>query len=165
MRRGDEETLLHELRAALVSSPMDPADEGVQRVRARAEAGRRLMELERRRGHAQRALLVAAALVCLLAFASGVVFATDIPTPVRAALHSAGLPVESPELVEARAVLHDLGVALGEQGPPEVIQESDARMLELVEQLDKEEQEVIVPVAHEVHLRAVEYLGNPPSGR
>lgn len=164
MRRGDEETLLHELRAALVSSSEEPADERVQRVRARAEAGKRLMDLERHRGRAQRAVLVAAALVCLLAFVSGVIFATDIPTPVRAALHSAGLPLESPELIEARAVLHDLGVALGEERSPEEVQQADARMLELVEQLDKNEQEAIVPVAHEVHLRAVEYLGNSSSG-
>ncbi|HZJ49887.1 MAG TPA: hypothetical protein VFF07_03300 [Actinomycetota bacterium] len=160
MRRGDEETLLHELRAALVSSSVEPADDRVQRVRARAEAGKRFMELERRRGRSQRAVLMAAALVCLLAFASGVVFATDIPTPLRAALHSAGLPVASPELIEARAVLHDLGVALGEERSPEEVQQADARMLELVEQLDKKEQEAIVPIAHEVHLRAVEYLGD-----
>jgi hypothetical protein len=165
MKRGDEETLLHELRAALVSSSLEPADERVQRVRARAEAGKRFMELERRRARAQRAVLGAAALVCLLAFASGVVFATDIPTPVRAALHSAGLPVASPELVEGRAVLHDLGVALGEQRPLEEVQQADARMRELLEQLDKEEQEAIMPVAHEVHLRAVEYLDNPSSGQ
>ncbi|MDQ3662121.1 MAG: hypothetical protein M3454_13905 [Actinomycetota bacterium] len=160
MRRGDEEALIHELRAALISDSVEPADENVQRVRARAEAGRRFIDLERRRSRAQRAVLVTAALVCFLAFATGVVFATDIPTPVRAALHSSGLPVESPELVEARAVLHDLGVALGEQHSPQEVQEADARMLELVEELDKEEQEAIVPVAHEVHLRAVEYLEN-----
>ena len=163
MSRGDE-PLLEELRNALASSSVEPPDGGIQRVRGRAEAGKRLVELERRRGRAQRVVLLAAALVCLLAFASGVVFATDIPAPVRATLHSAGLPVESPELIEARAVLHDLGVALGEERSPEEVQQADARMLELVEQLDKEEQEAIVPVAHEVHLRAVEYLESSPSG-
>jgi len=160
VRRDDEETLLRELRIALASSSLDPPDEGVERVRARAEAGKRLVDLERRRTRAQRGVLLAAALVCLLAFASGVVFATNVPAPVRAALHSAGLPVDSPELVEARAVLHDLGVALGEGRPPEEVRQADTRMLELVEQLDREEQEAIEPVAHEVHLRAEEYLGN-----
>jgi hypothetical protein len=165
MKRGDEETLLHELRAALVPSPLEPADEQVQRVRARAEAGKRFMELDRRRARAQRAVLGAAALVCLLAFASGVVFATDIPRPMRAALHSTGLPVASPELIEARAVLHELGVALGEQRPLEEVQQADAHMFELLEQLDKEERKAIAPVANEVHLRAMEYLDNPSSGQ
>ncbi len=160
MRRDDDETLLRELRTAIASSSFDPPEEGVQRVRARAEAGKRLVDLDRRRTRAQRIMLLAAALVCLLAFASGVVFATDVPAPVRAALHSAGLPVDSPDLVEARAVLHDLGVALGERRSPEEVQQTDTRMRELVEQLDKEEQEEIVPVAQEVHFRAVQYLGN-----
>jgi hypothetical protein len=158
VRRGDEETLIHELRAALVSSSVEPADERVQRVRARAEAGARFTELERRRGRAQTAVLAAAALVCLLAFVAGVVFAPDIPTPVRSALHAVGLPIESPELVEARTVLHDLGVALTEERPLEQVRAADARMLELIEQLDQEEQKVFVPVAREVHLRALEYL-------
>ena len=160
MRRDDDETLLRELRTAIASRSFDPPEEGVQRVRARAEAGKRLVDLDRRRTRAQRIMLLAAALVCLLAFASGVVFATDVPAPVRAALHSAGLPVDSPDLVEARAALHDLGVALGERRSPEEVQQTDARMLELVEQLDKEEQEEIVPVAQEVHMRALQYLGN-----
>jgi hypothetical protein len=159
VRRDDDETLLRELRTALASISFDPPDEGVQRVRARAEAGSRLVDLDRRRTRAQRIMLLAAGLVCLLAFASGVVFATDVPAPVRAALHSTGLPVESPELVEARAALHDLGVALGERRSPEEVQRTDALMLELVEQLDKEEQEEIEPVAQEVHFRALQYLG------
>ena len=160
MRRSDEKTLVHELRVSLASSSAKPADAQIERVRARAEAGKLLMELEQRRGRVQRSVVVTAALVCLLAFASGVVFATDIPTPLRAALHSAGLPVESPDLVEARALLHDLGVALGEGRSPEEVEQADARMLELVERLEGKEQEAIVPVAHEVHLRAVEYLSN-----
>ncbi len=160
MRRGDDETLLRELRTAIASSSVDPPDEGVHRVQARAEAGKRLVDLDRRRTRAQRIMLLAAALVCLLAFASGVVFATDVPAPVRAALHSAGLPVDSPELVEARAVLYDLGVALGEGRPPQEVQQTDERMIQLVEQLDKEEQEEIAPVAQEVHMRALQYLGN-----
>ena len=159
MRRDDDETLIRELRTAIASSTFDPPDEGVERVRARAEAGKRLVDLDRRRTRAQRIMLLAAALVCMLAFASGVVFATNVPAPVRATLHSAGLPVDSPELVEARAVLHDLGVALGEGRPPEEVRQADTRMLELVEQLDREEKQEIVPVAHEVHLRAVQYLG------
>ena len=160
MRRDDDETLLRELRTTLASISFDPPEEGVQRVRARAEAGKRLVDLDRRRTRAQRIMLLAAGLVCLLAFASGVVFATNVPAPVRSALHSAGLPVDSPDLVEARAALHDLGVALGERRSPEEVQQTDARMLELVEQLDKEEQEEIEPVAQEVHFRALQYLGN-----
>ena len=160
MRRDDDETLLRELRTAFASISFDPPEEGVQRVRARAEAGKRLVDLDRRRTRAQRVMLLAAGLVCLLAFASGVVFATDVPAPVRAALHSAGLPVESPDLLEAHAALRDLGVALGERRSPEEVQQTDARMLELVEQLDKEEQEEIEPVAQEVHFRALQYIGN-----
>jgi hypothetical protein len=158
VRRGDEEVLLDELRAALVSSSVEPADDRVQRVRARAEAGARFTELERRRGRAQKGMVAAAALVCLLAFGAGVVFAPDIPTPVRSALYGAGLPIDSPKLVEARSALHDLGVALGQERPAEQVQAADARMLELVEQLDQEERETLLPVARELHLRAQEYL-------
>ena len=56
-------------------------------------------------------------------------------------------------------MLLDLGVALGEGRPPEEVQQTDARLIQLVEQLDKEEQAEIVPVAQEIHMRALQYLG------
>ena len=100
---------------------------------------------------------VAAAL--LVGLVGGVVLGDDLPRPVRAAAHAIGLPVESPELVEARAELHALGRALA-AGDLQAIRVADAEMVALVRGLDADERARIEPVAHEVHLRAVEVLGD-----
>ncbi len=99
---------------------------------------------------------IAAALV--VGVLGGVILGDDLPRPLRAAAHAVGLPVDSPELVDARAELASLGRALA-AGDLEAIREADAQMVALVKGLDPDERARIEPVAHEVHLRAVEVLG------
>jgi len=68
-----------------------------------------------------------------------------------------GLPIASPELVDAQSALHDLGVALANEDV-DGVRSSDARMVELVGSLSEEEAAEVEPVAHEVHLRAEQFL-------
>lgn len=96
MSRQDKRALLAELAQALVPGSLQPSLEQVQRVRDRAEAGMPLVDLERRRHRLQRIIVVLAVLVCILAFLAGVVLAPSLPSPVRAALESVGLTLESP---------------------------------------------------------------------
>jgi hypothetical protein len=115
--------------------------------------------------HRQRwfiATAVAAAIA--IAFGCGAVLADVMPRPVRAAAHALGLPVDSPQLRDARDELHQLGLALA-AGDLDGIERADAEMVRLVRSLDPDEQAEIQPVAHEVHLRAVQVLtdaGRPP---
>ncbi len=122
------------------------------------EAASTVQAASRRVPRAALAVLgVAAAL--LVGLVGGVVLGDDLPRPVRAAAHAIGLPVDSPELVEARAELHALGRALA-AGDLQAIRVADAEMVALVRGLDADERARIEPVAHEVHLRAVEVLGD-----
>ncbi|MBA3429860.1 MAG: hypothetical protein H0U16_00015 [Actinobacteria bacterium] len=108
--------------------------------------------------------MAAAALIAVLcAFGAGVLAGESLPTQIREVAHSAGLPVDSVELVQARAALHDLGVALSRKDA-DAARQADEEMLGLVEQLDEDEQQEIVPVAHEVHLRAVRFLRGETTG-
>ena len=91
------------------------------------------------------------------AFLVGLVIADDMPRPVRAAAHAVGLPVDSNELVDAQAALDRLGRALA-VGDTDAVRTEDATMVRLVKSLDDDERARIEPVAHEVHLRAVQLL-------
>ncbi|HET9600606.1 MAG TPA: hypothetical protein VFP08_03415 [Acidimicrobiales bacterium] len=91
-------------------------------------------------------------------FAAGVLLADDLPRPVRGAAHAIGLPVESNELVDARAAQDRLGLALA-GGDAEAAREADAEMVRLVKALNADERAKVEPVAHEVHLRALELIG------
>jgi hypothetical protein len=84
----------------------------------------------------------------------------QMPDWMRATAHDVGLPIESPQLVEARAELERLGNALAQADRAEVAA-ADAEMVRLVKSLSAAERRKIEPVAHEVHLRAVEFLAQP----
>jgi hypothetical protein len=100
---------------------------------------------------------VAAALIAA-SFTAGVLLSDDLPRPIRGAAHTIGLPVESNQLVDARAALDRLGQALA-AGDMAAAREADATMVRLVKALDADERAKVEPVAHEVHLRAVELQG------
>ena len=161
--------LLDQLGKALAPPGREPAPERIAALRREvmtpparpSEAGREaastVQAASRRVPRAALAVLgVAAAL--LIGLLGGVALGDDLPRPVRAAAHAIGLPVDSPELVDARAELQALGRALA-AGDLEAIRVADAEMVALVRGLDADERARIEPVAHEVHLRAVEVLG------
>jgi len=154
---SDDERLLRRLEAALgAESEREPTIEEVALVRARAELGARSTNGRHRRARRAR-VLVAAVLVMGLVFGAGVLLSDELPRSVRAAAHDLGLPIASPELVDAQSALHELGVALANKDVEEV-RSSDARMVELVGSLSEEEAAEVEPVAHEVHLRAEQFL-------
>ena len=109
--------------------------------------------------HAASVTWAAAAAVAAAAFLAGLVIADDMPRPVRAAAHAVGLPVDSNELVDAQAALDRLGRALA-AGDTDAVRAEDATMVRLVKSLDDDERDRIEPVAHEVHLRAVQLLAD-----
>lgn len=165
---NDDELLAGLGRALESSAQPTPAQRaGVRSMaegrRSRAPAGWVPPRVSRRF-----ALAIAAIAVFVVAFGAGVVFQDDLPRPVRVAARAIGLPLESPELVEARELMLRLGELVGstERGErtvatPMVLDEMesvDARMLVLVGKLDAGEKAKLVPVAHEVHLRAVQVL-------
>ena len=96
MSKRDERALLQELARALSPGLLEPPAELVQRVRERAEVGLPLVNLERRRRRLQRMFVATAIVVCVLSFVAGAVLSPNLPNPVRAALESVGLTVESP---------------------------------------------------------------------
>ncbi len=101
---------------------------------------------------------VAIAFAVLTALAGGMVLGHELPRPLRIVAHDwLGLPVDSTELVDAYSERDRLGRALSRRDADEVIA-ADRAMLALVKLLDPEEKEKIVPVAHEVHERAVDLL-------
>lgn len=93
----------------------------------------------------------------LVLFVAGGAVATSPPTWLRQGAYDVGLPVDSPQLVQARAALHDLGVALA-AGDRAGIRSADTEMVGLVRSLSADEKNEIEPVAHEVHERAVAAL-------
>lgn len=157
MNPEDDHDLLGRLRRALEPEPQGPPAERVEAVRARAVAGSELRVAAERARRRTRLVSVAAVVAILAALTWGFALGVSTPEPLRATAHNLGLPVESPELVEARSLLHDLGVALSNEQPDRVAR-TDRQMLAVVETLDENEQSKIVPVAHEVHVRAIEFL-------
>lgn len=165
---------LFELLGTTLRSGTPPSPAGRSVVRARAEAGLRETDVSMpRRAPRRVGLVLAAAAAAIAIFVGGLVVGEGLPRALRSAAHAIGLPVDSPTLLDAREVLHDLGEAVGRSEtdtttPPELLDEMqalDTRMLGLVAKLDDEEKAKIVPVAHEVHLRAVQVLteaGRPP---
>lgn len=148
MRPDDD--LSANLERAMLPAPRTPPAERIRALRAHVEEGEPL------RGPRRLARWLAAAAI-VIAFGGGVVLGHDLPDPIRDFARAIGLPVESSTLVETRAVLHDLGVAISERDR-EAARAADARMLALVAQLNEEEKAKIVPVAHEVHERALELI-------
>ncbi|MGH2760534.1 MAG: hypothetical protein ACRDKJ_13375 [Actinomycetota bacterium] len=169
MTYGSDDELLAELGRALAPDvrPSEARRAEVRVMASAGEPGRRSVP-SRRRVSLGLAVGAIAAAAIVLAFGAGVVFHEDLPRPVRVAARALGLPIESPELVEARGLMLRLGVLVGstERGEDTVapaatldrIEAIDARMLELVGKLDAQEKAKLVPVAHEVHLRAVQVL-------
>lgn len=162
-----------ELEAALRKA-LPPIDDGTGPSRARIDALRAeaasagpsapvvALPLERR-PRRWRVVTIAAA-AAAVAFVAGV--AVDPPDPVRDAAHDLGLPVDSSDLVAARAELDRLGDALAAAtaadvaGEPDEAQfaavaDADAAMVGLARALGPDEKSAFVPVAHQVHLRAV----------
>ena len=165
-----DEELLARLGRALEPPAGEPDPARVARLRALAEAGRRSSTdqlADRRRSRAgawprrQLAGVAAGVAAAVVSFVVGVVAGADPPRPLRAAAHAVGLPVESPQLADARAELHDLGEALA-AGDRARVAADDRRMVSLVKALPPEERRKIEPVAHEVHLRAVAFLEQQP---
>ncbi len=148
-----DDRLYELLGRALEPERLEPPRERVHEVRARAEA-RRPRPVEARSPWRRRVLVAAAA---VLAFLGGVVVGHDLPRPLRAVAHELGLPVDSPELLDARARMEELGRALGREDVPAVIA-LDQEMVEIVNGLDQDEQDEIKPAAHEIHERAVAFL-------
>jgi hypothetical protein len=160
----EEERLLAQLARALEPDPAQPPAERLAVIRARAEAGAPFIAAAARRRRRRRALMSLAAAAILAAFAGGLILGHELPRPVRDVAHDVGLPVESVELVDTRAAVERLGRALSVGDAPEVAV-ADADMVRRVQALEEEERAKIEPVAHEVHLRAVEFLQqNPPNG-
>lgn len=166
---GDEE-LLSRLGRALAPAPGEPDPARVARLRAMAEAGRSTTASSpttgtvarigvRRRG--RRAAVAIGVAAVAASFVVGVVVGAEPPRPLRAAAHAVGLPVESPQLADARNELHDLGAALA-AGDRSRVEAADRRMVTLVKSLPPDEKPKIEPVAHEVHLRAVSFLQKRP---
>jgi hypothetical protein len=147
MTTPDDE-LLERLGRALEPEDRAPSADRVRKLRAYA-AGR-----PARRSGLIRALAAAA---MLLVFAGGVLLGASPPDAVRDLAHDVGLPVESSTLVDTRDALYDLGVAISERDRA-AARSADQRMLDLVDRLDAEEKAKIVPVAHEVHERALELI-------
>lgn len=158
---ADDDRLLALLTQVLEPEPLEPPAERIIVVRARAEAGARLLpavDLRRRR---RRTLVSVAVAAMLAAFGAGLVLGHDLPRPLRAVAHDLGLPVESVELVDTRDAVDRLGSALSQEDPEEVAA-ADADVVRRVNALEEEERAKIEPVAHEVHLRAVEFLEQNP---
>jgi hypothetical protein len=144
-----DDRLLTALGAALVPDATPPRDR-VDAVRAHVIAvGRRRAPRRWRR--------VVVAFAVLAALVGGAAIGHDLPRPVRQIAHAIGLPVESTTLVDAREQLDRLGRALSRRDAGEAIA-ADKAMLAFVKELSQEEKEKIVPVAHEVHERALTLL-------
>ncbi len=164
-----DEQMLELLRQALEPAPVRPARERRQAIRSMASSESAPPAIQARskvrRGPRRIAWAAVAVAAAAVLFAGGVLVGEDLPRPIRALAHTIGLPVESPELTDARGLLHDLGELVGStEGDPsnqqtlDRIQSVDGDMLEVVGKLDEEEKAKIVPVAHEVHLRAQQVL-------
>ncbi len=168
MKYERDDDLLADLGRAL-RPDAHPTEAQRAAIRAMAVSGARQDRPHLPRRFAVRPWLAAAAVVAMVAaFGAGTVFEDDLPRPLRVAARAIGLPVDSSELVEARGLMLRLGELVGstERGDATVasaetldqMEAVDARMLELVAKLDAEEKAKLVPVAHEVHLRAVQVL-------
>ncbi len=112
---------------------------------------------------------VAAVVAVAAGFVAGLLVGAELPRPVREIAHAIGLPLDSPELVDTREAVDELGRALaagiaadlaGELASDEfdAIADADARMLIHVGTLDENERDEVVPVAHQVHLQAVRFF-------
>lgn len=165
-----DEELLSRLGRALEPPAGGPDPAKVARMRALADAGRRSTGdqlADRRKSRAgagwrrPMAGVAAGIAAALISFVVGIVAGADPPRPLRAAAHAVGLPVESPQLIDARNQLHALGEALA-AGDRTRVAADDRRMVSLVKALSPEERKKIEPVAHEVHLRAVAFLEQQP---
>ena len=159
--RTTDDELLERLGHALAPEARQPPESSVAAVRAQAEAAALPPPTPlpaRSKRWRQPVTWVAAAAVAAASFAAGVLLADDLPRPVRGAAHAIGLPVESNDLVDARAALDRLGLALA-VGDAEAAREADAEMVRLVQALNADERAKVEPVAHEVHLRALELIG------
>jgi hypothetical protein len=109
--------------------------------------------------------LVAAAVVA--AFVGGALLLADPPGPVRDLASTIGLDVDSSDYVTAQERVDDLGRALAVATDSRVagtltadqmaaVADADADMLAAIGRLDDGERADLVPLAHQVHLRAVE---------
>jgi hypothetical protein len=154
-----DDRVLELLAMALTPESRQPPLAGVAHVRALAGARAEAIEVRTplRPRRSRVVTWTAAAAVAAAAFLTGLAVADDMPRPVRGAAHAVGLPVDSNDLVDARASLDRLGRALA-AGNADAVQVEDAVMVRLVKRLDDDERAQIEPVAHEVHLRAVEFL-------
>ncbi len=99
----------------------------------------------------------AVAFAVLAALGGGLVIGHELPRPVREFAVFLRIPVDSVELVAARAELDRLGRALASRDAGEAAA-ADRAMLSIVKKLDQNEKDEIVPVAHEVHERACDFL-------
>jgi hypothetical protein len=170
---SDDDRTLALLQGVLeADAPQAPVDR-IAEIRTRAISGRARLRLEadqepevqagRPAAPGQMpfwAAAAASALLLLTAFLGGVGVGSEMPDWARGPAYSLGLPVDSPRLVEAREELDRLGNALARGDRREVAQ-ADEQMVRLVKSLDEPERRKIEPVAHEVHLRAVEFLSQP----
>ena len=136
-----------------------PAPERLAGLAAQVEARRRLASSRRVSKRSRRWAVVVSVAAALLV---GAVVGHQPPGPVRDLGHAVAPNwVESSELHEARARLDDLGRALA-TGDAEGVCAADRGMLDLVGRLSDAEKDKIVPVAHEVHERAVTFLAGLP---
>jgi hypothetical protein len=172
MTSDDDRTLALLQRVLEADVPQPPPDR-IAKVRARATSGRARLLLQADQESAVKAgrpaapaqvpfwaAAAASALLLLTAFIGGVGVGSEMPDWARGPAYSLGLPVDSPRLAQAREELNRLGNALARGDRREVAQ-ADEQMVRLVKSLDEPERRKIEPVAHEVHLRAVEFLGQP----
>jgi hypothetical protein len=167
MSERSERELVRLLEEALEPPARQPPAERVAQLREQVAAAvpPAAALAPRRDGRRRRfaGALVAAAAVVVAFVAGTVVGDGGLPRPLRAAAEAIGLPVDSPELVDARRELQRLGESLA-AGDAGGVAAADAAMVRLVKGLDADERARIEPVAHEVHLRAVALLAGAGGG-
>lgn len=157
-----DERLEAALRRALHVDADEPSAARIAALRAAAaRAVDPIVAPMERAGRPRWRRVAAIAAAVAVSFAAGAAV-REPPNPVRDLAHRVGLPVESSQLQRARQHLRQLGDALAE-APSDAVDEdtlraiadADASMLAEIGGLDDEERAKVVPVAHQVHLRAV----------
>ena len=152
----DDERLLDRLASELEPLVREPDPARVAAVRAHAADAARVRGVKANPWRRRLIVTCAAAALVLVGVSIGVIVADDMPRPVRRVAHGAGLPVDSPELVDAAPSCAGSGTR--RVGDASEVRAADAEMVRLVKELDTDERADLEPVAHEVHLRAVEFL-------
>ncbi|MGH2768844.1 MAG: hypothetical protein ACRDIF_07815 [Actinomycetota bacterium] len=161
----DDSRLLELLGRALDPGPVAPSPGRVRALRAKAAAGRDLLAAAGPRRRLRLAMAALATVALVATFALGLTLGHSPPRWVRDLAVRTGLPVDSSELLEAQASVHRLAVALGRPQPSRAeVEKTLMDMVRRVTSVEQKEQGKIVPVAHQVHDRALQFLARNSQG-